>query len=287
MNQSAYLLELFLKSLQNPQTRDEILTETGDPEILTRHAIDTDGDDITFVFDTVDGPKPGGVELLDVAILPDSAMLVIGQRYSPQLAAKIDGEKTDEIGRAIYTKYEATGGVKLSALGDPELDNQIGVFFYDLNSDGKYVVKGVGKDIQGATVDGDMTLVYMGDLLATVATVAFLDILRRDAFEGVIDQAQQKIVIGYGAKMARPATIEIDGAKKKVWTYVQKDEGKNMIHFLDFETLEELDAKPFDGTYATPTMDGNDMILVGHEAKDESETFPVTRIPTERFIAAA
>lgn len=265
---------------------DTLLMETGDPNHLTRHAIGTLDGQITFMFDTVDGPKAGGTELMDVAIFPDAngAMLVTSQLYTADVRRLITDGTNDAIGWGIYGKYEATGGAKFSALGDPELDGKSGVFFYTKDKDGKYLVKGVGKQLQGYTVDGDKSLVYKGGDLLLVDTLDFLDALRKNAISSLGDAAMKVETVGEGAKLARAATIEIGDEKKKVWAYVQSDGDQNTVYFLDYETLETLAMQTFKGTYATPSVDGKEMVFVSHSPAGEDidtqpEKFEVQRGP--------
>lgn len=270
---------------------DTLLAETGNPNHLTRHAIGTQGDQVMFIFDTVDGPKAGGTELMDVAIFPhsDGAMLVTAQRYTADVRPLINDDTIDAIGKGIYGKYEATGGAKFSALGDPELDGKSGVFFYDRDDDGKYVVKGVGKEMRGYTLDGDKSLVYKDSDLFLVDTTDLLDTLRENAIASLNTVALATATIGGGAKMARVATLEFGGQKTKVWAYVAKNsDGKSTKFYLDYERLVPIATQPFKGTYATTSADGKDMILVGHIVEEGvSEKFEVKRHDLPGFTADA
>lgn len=267
-----------------------LLAETGDPSNLMRHAIGAQDGEITFIFDTMDGPKAGGTELMDIGIFPDSsgAMIVTSQLYTADVRDLINGNTTDQIGKGIYAKYRSFGDVKLSALGDPELDGKYGIFFYNKGADGKYTVKGVGKEMQGYAIDGDKSIVYKDGNLLLVDTTDLLDALRENAIASLSSVALTTETIGGGAKMARTATIEIGDEQKKVWAYIAKDgDDKPTIFYLDYESLKPLAMQSFKGTYATPSVDRKDMILVGRTVEDQVEKFVAKRHDLPGFTADA
>lgn len=51
--------------------------------------------------------------------------------------------------------------------------------------------------------------------------------------------------------------------------------------------IELLAMQPFEGTYATTSADGKDMILVGHIVEDETKVFTVNRYDLAGFTADA
>lgn len=281
-------LALLGTTLADPTTKADYLAKTN-PDHLTRLGIGRDENGaLGVIFDNVNGPmRDGYTEVMSLTTFNDGSMLVMLQKPTHNLG-EVSTDEIDQLGQTIYDIFGPNAEVKFSALGDPELDDQIVTGFLDQKG-GKYEMVDASAKLQGFTVKDGLAVIYFDGKMALIVVDQLLQNLRDDT-KAIDDGAIATVDdVGDGAKMARFSAIEIEGDSIPAWTYVQKAaDGKLQKFFLDKDDLHVVAVKEFEGAdYVTTSIDGKHLIMVARRVQDADETYKVTRRPIDAAIEQA
>ena len=286
-----HLLALFTASLKNPDQTAGFKAEHGAPGVITGMVYGRSEDGITVKLVKVGGPKnDGDTETISAAILDKTEgaeqLLVVMQKPAANLA-DITTDELGQIGGSVYEFIVDDGDtLATAAKADPELDDKMVVVNF-IKVDDAFVPTEMTARLQDFAVDydGDIVLILADDELA-ILQLGQLRANLADSGKLASHGALQVKQVEMGAKLAvRPTEIEIGDETKRVWAYTAKNgDGEPTIFYLDCGNLELLAMQPFKGTYATPSVDGSEMIFISHSPAGEDidvqpEKFEIVRGP--------